>query len=389
MGKRRKMKLSECLQLYLDKNSNYLKERTKFCYQNRVKKLLKIFNDIEIEQFTQDFLQDFITKQQKEYKRKATAIKNDLTLLISALKPYYKFDKFRYLIEDVDLQEKKIYSKEDIEKLEDYILKHTKLTLSPIMIAINTGLRLTEIIGLKWSDIDFNNKEISIRRNSWIIKGNCIESTPKTKSGARTIPINLNLYNYLSKIKQEDKNLYIITGKDKTKDQRSIQKTNQRLCKKLGINYCGFHAYRHAFATRLLEKSQDFKSISEIMGHSNISITQNIYNHPSEEQRKKVIEMAFEDKNQQQGFSNNEQIKILQDQINELRTIIARLTQYVKDNLKQNQEQKYYNNELVTIISRSNGIVKIRDKAGKEKYINENALSNNIVKVKYDYYDYF
>lgn len=378
------MKLSECLKSYLDNNSDYLKERTKMTYKERHEKLLKKFGDVDIETFTQDFIQNYIITEQKQQKRKATAVKNDLRLLCSALRPYKTFARFKYLTEECDLGKKAVYTKEDIEKIEEYILKHNKLTLSPIMIAINTGLRLSEIIGLKWEDIDFENRILYVKRNVWKCGKEFMESTPKTKSGQRSVPINDKLFNYLLKIKVDDKNCYVITGLSQSKDGRNIQKTNERLCKKLDIKYCGFHAYRHAFATRLLETSQDFKSISEIMGHSSIAITQNIYNHPTEEQRQNVIDMAFNENKQSGGGAGFEQIKLLQDQINELRAVVARLTQYVQDNIKKEEhyKQMYYNNEMVSVIREDNGFSKIRLKDGRELYVNSSVLTNKIVKPK-------
>lgn len=322
------MTLSECIDKYINDNKIYLKERTIINYKEREKHLIKEFGDINIEIITQEYLQNYINDMEKKGKSKNT-IKNTLVLLLISLKPYKNFGKFRYMN---DTKDKEIYSIEDIEKIEKYILLNDKDTYMPIMIAINTGMRLSEILGLKWKDIDFENRTINVGRNLIHLKGKEIVSLPKTKNGKRQIPINDNLYNYLKDKICDDKEYYVITNKEISKNQRGIQKTNQTLCDKLGIKNCGMHAYRHAFASRLLKTSQDFKSISQIMGHSNIAITQNIYNHPTNEQKQNVINSAFGKTEPIYSQINYQpQIEYLQNQINDLRVVISRLIQYVQD----------------------------------------------------------
>lgn len=352
------MLMSECIKQYIEKNKSFWKERTLEAYNEKFAILLKKFGDVDIDIFTQDFFQEYITTQQKEYKRKATAIRGELRPLLSAIRPYKTFDRFKYITTEQDLKQKQIYSQEDIEQIQDYILsteyckaykKGRKKSYIPIMIAINTGMRLSEIIGLKWKDIDFKLKHIKVQREVWRNKqGKLIESLPKTKCGYRTIPINDILSDYLLEFKPEDLEFYVISNSNEPRGMREVQRTNERLLKKLGIKYLGFHTYRHCFTTKLLNNSGDFKSISEILGHSSIAITQNIYNHPSDEQKTDVIKKAFgetekqfetikqqaiEQFKQQATIDYMPQIKMLQDQINDLRVVVARLTQYVQDNL--------------------------------------------------------
>lgn len=343
------MKLSECIDKYINDNAPYLKERTLFTYNERKKNLIKIFGDVDIGAITQEVIQDYINKCQNE-NIKSTTIKNRLMLMLSALKQYKQFNNFRYVRVEADTKEKEIYSQEDIYKIENYIkTKPNNRAYIPIMLAINTGMRLSEIAGLKWKDVNFNDKVIYVRRNVAIIGKQEFQSTVKTKDGARTIPMTDVLYNYL-KPKQSNGEFYVVTNKAKTREQRAIQRTNELLCEKVGVKCCGMHAYRHAFASKLLKVSQDFKAISQIMGHSNISITQNIYNHTTDEQRKNVIECAFGDRTEEKQevvkqepimqVNYQPQIEMLQNQINELRTIISRLAQYVEDKIQMQTQTK-------------------------------------------------
>lgn len=92
------------------------------------------------------------------------------------------------------------------------------------MIAINTGMRISEIAALKWDDIDFINKIIEVSKSISRVNGKLIESTTKTKNGIRNIPINDTLYCYLKKQYCNNNNYYVISNTNKPKDIRGISK---------------------------------------------------------------------------------------------------------------------------------------------------------------------
>lgn len=340
------MLLSECATEYIEINRPYLKERTIFTYIKKSKSIVNVFGDIDINTFTQEFLQNFINEEQSKEKSKSS-VKRIVSFLILILKRYKHFDKFKYIITDKDNKEKKVYSVEDIEKIEKYIIQHNKKTYIPIMIAINTGMRVSEITGLKWCDIDFENRIINVCRNATKIGSEEFIDLPKTNSGKRKIPINETLYNYLKKQHCNGSDCYVITNNLKVKALRTVQRTNETLCKKLGIEYCGMHAYRHAFATRLLKASQDHKAISQIMGHSSIAITQNIYNHPSNEQYKNVIECAFggqekKEEKIQQNEVGKEELELMKGQIYMMQSQIAMLQNQVNLLTMQVENHSFY-----------------------------------------------
>lgn len=332
------MRLEECIDKYINDNLPYLKERTVFTYQKLKTRYIKIFGNADINEFTQDFLQNYINDCQKNGDKKTT-LQNRLSLLLSAIKPYKNLSTFKYIRVNADGEEKKVYQQSDINKIEEHIINHPKLSYIPILIAIHTGMRISEICGLKWEDINFTDRIISVKRNATKINGKEVISIPKTQKSVRDIYISDKLYAYLIRYENE-KNIYVCSGKKEIKAPRSCQRANELLCAKLGVKNCGMHAYRHAFATGLLKKSTDFKSISEVMGHANIAITQNIYNHTTQERKNEVIKKAFCEESEQkqeikqiQQTDYQPQINALQAQINELRTIVARMTQYVKDNI--------------------------------------------------------
>lgn len=334
------MLISECVDKYIEKESPYLKERTIWTYNNTKNALIKTFGDIDIGNFTQEFLQNYINECQSNGDKKNT-IKGRMALLMRALKPYKNFEEFRFITVDADTKGKEIYTAEEIKKIQKYILARPyRKTYIPTMIAMHTGMRLSEITGLKWADVDFNGNVINIRRNVTRMGKQEFESLTKTKSGTRSIPMTAVLRTYL-KPKRASEDLYVISNSTRTRNQRNVQRTNQVLCEKVGVRSLGMHAYRHAFATKLLKASQDFKAIADVMGHSSITITQNIYNHPTEEQHKEVVALAFGEKKKEVNLPQiiqpqvdyQPQINILRNEINELRMVVARLTQYIQDNL--------------------------------------------------------
>lgn len=321
------MKLSEACDAYIDSVKPYIKPRTLETYQNRKAFWLRTIGDIDTNELTQQYIQDYINDCQ-EQGQKASAIKVRMEFLILVLKQYQQYQPFKYKRTEADLETKQVYTPDEINAIEQHILKNGKSAYIPIMIAINTGMRVSEISGLKWGDIDFDNKAINVQRNVVRAFGKKIEDTTKTKSGTRTIPMNDTLTEYLRQWKEflgGQPDCFVCSNNKEPRDVRGSQKTNERLCESLGIEPKGMHAYRHAFATKLLSVSQDYKSVAEIMGHSSIAITQSVYNHPSEQQRKSVIDKAFADDKQPETtelltaiLELTEQIKTLNENLQDL-----------------------------------------------------------------------
>lgn len=335
------MTISECIDDYINKNKEYLKERTIYSYNNKKLELLRTFGDVDIDAFTQEFLQNYINECQKQGTPKKT-LQTRLALLFLALKPYKKYQPFRFVVVEKDKEEKKVYSENEVKQIADYIVAHPRRLYTPILIAIYTGMRLSEITGLKWEDVDFAEKTISIKRNATIVAGKEFVSTPKTKNGIRTVYMTDTLCEYLKPLKRA-KDFYVCTGSAEIQPARSVQRSNELLCKKLGIKNCGMHAYRHAFASALLKESTDFKTISEVMGHSNILITQNIYNHTTQARKNEVVAKAFGEKptsNEQAPVEIQAQINNLQAQVNNLCAMIGKMAQYIQDNTVQKKSRK-------------------------------------------------
>lgn len=165
-----------------------------------------------------------------------------------------------------------------------------------ILISLYTGLRLGELVALKWQNVDLKNKLIYIEKAVSIILQNhkilTIEDTPKTASSLRVIPISKQLIEILKELKQNTLCEYVICNHNgKRTNPRAYQKSFENLLKKLKIKHYGFHSLRHTFETRLLENGVDVKTISELMGHSSPTITLNRYVHTNLNNKRKAMEV--------------------------------------------------------------------------------------------------
>lgn len=186
------------------------------------------------------------------------------------------------------------FSVAEQKKIERAILESGKDRLFGIVLRLYTGLRIGELMALKWEDIDLQRGALSVNktcRDRWQ-NGQYIRllDTPKTVSSKRIIPIPKQLLPYLRAIKKRSLSAFLISGKNgKDVPLRSYQKTFERLLKREDIPHKGFHALRHTFATRALECGMDVKTLSEILGHKNATITLNRYAHSLLEHKQEMM----------------------------------------------------------------------------------------------------
>lgn len=196
-----------------------------------------------------------------------------------------------------------IPSESSLRILEQYLSAHCgKDTCLGILLAFHTGIRIGELSALKWEDIDKTEHVILIRRSLLRIKEDgkdsafcgritqVVEQTPKTTDSVRVIPVPPRMIPLIEEHRKED-HMYVISGeKNPWAEPRTIQYRFKNILDQCGIEYFNFHLLRHAFATRCVSKGLDIKSLSEILGHSNIQMTLNLYVHPTIQQKRKMME---------------------------------------------------------------------------------------------------
>lgn len=204
-------------------------------------------------------------------------------------------------------------SKEEIEVFSDAEIKMLIKALDCnrlkglILLALGTGLRRGELLALKWSNIDTKNLLLSVENSIsqiGVVDKNgkrsyeTLEQIPKSLNSIRKVPIPENLIPILKeqeKIKKLDKlkagtsyeeNDYLFTTESgKILNGRNMARAYERILKSAGIKYKKFHTLRHTYATKLFERGEDLKTVQMLLGHSDISITSNIYTHVMPEKK--------------------------------------------------------------------------------------------------------
>lgn len=160
---------------------------------------------------------------------------------------------------------------------------------------IYCGLRRDEVLGLEWKDINFETGVCTIQRTSQYrgLGVGVYTSSPKTKSSCRCLKLPDELLKLLRRHKFEQNNIIVQLGDEWHPTDRLFTQWNglpmfptcpynwlQRFCDRENIPFRGLHSFRHAFATEMITSGQiDIKTVSSILGHSEVSTTLDIYTH--------------------------------------------------------------------------------------------------------------
>lgn len=195
-----------------------------------------------------------------------------------------------------------VLNRADQKKIMHYVQEHFTFRNLGVYICLSAGMRIGEVCALTWEDIDTDNGIINVRRTiqriyvveDGIRKTELILDTPKTKNSIREIPMSKDLLRMLKPIKRiVNKSFFVLTNDAKPTEPRTYRSYYKNLMRALGMPELKFHGLRHSFATRCIESNCDYKTVSVLLGHSNISTTLNLYVHPNLEQKKKAIEQMF------------------------------------------------------------------------------------------------
>ncbi len=224
-----------------------------------------------------------------------------LTMKAAAKEGYVGMQHFDILYpRKTDMSECRVLTKEQQLLLTQHIYLNLSCRNAGILFCLHTGLRIGELCGLRWGDIDMENRTVIVSRTVQRIferdaeghgETRLIVTEPKTKHSRRTIPLSSAIYPVLRKLRQDDPAVYLLTGTQHHTEPRTYREYYDKLLMELGLEHVNFHGLRHTFATRLIESGADYKTVSELLGHASVNTTLNLYVHPQMEQKRRAVEL--------------------------------------------------------------------------------------------------
>lgn len=286
------MKFSECIKLSKNIKNINLKDRTKNLYEYlKNQYIIPYFNNFNMENINENILQEFLIHLADK-----PLSTNTIKLIWRIVKNVIKENQIGINLKNIIVprtHEKQVnaFTKHEQKQIEDQLNISKNPKHIGILLSLYLGLRLGETLALKWEDVDFSNKVINIKRTVYVEKNKLKYSVPKTKSSIRTIPLPHFLEIILKKLMCKTTCEFVVYQKEKPIVPRTYQHFFKSLQIKANIEKPkGFHSIRHTFATRALELGMDIKSLADILGHKNPTVTLNRYAHSMMDYKKLMMD---------------------------------------------------------------------------------------------------
>lgn len=282
------LKLSDYFENWVNTYKNDMSFATQYQYKNTLETIEKYIPNAMLSTFTRTNFQEFINIFGADHSKETVSkrknhisqslrdafadglIDKDPTIRIKLVGLPGKTEEEKYL-QVPELIKLNNYVKSKLSP-DSFVNQNDNKTYLAIYIAIHTGMRFGEIIALEDTDVDFENKTISV--NKAIGQDKHVKST-KTDSSNRVITVDDDLLSILKPIKGRIANI----------SNYAVSKTMKKSEDFLGIKKVTFHALRHSHGSLLLSKGIDVKYVSKRLGHKNISTTLSIYTHLLDNQK--------------------------------------------------------------------------------------------------------
>ncbi|SFX40403.1 site-specific integrase [Ruminococcus sp. XPD3002] len=257
------------------------------------KHILPVFGGIRYDMLTVQMLNNFI--QEKLDSGLSAKYVSDIVIVFKSMAKYTaKIHGFRNILADVELpkvhrSEAVLLTRNQQLHLCRYLQRNPCTTSLCVLLSLYTGLRVGEVCGLMWRDIDFEKSILTVRRTVQRIRNSTHETrliadTPKSRTSRRSIPIPKFLIKLL-RDSRSNENCYILSGSEHIIEPRTLQRRFKSILKKADLPSVSYHSLRHAFATNCLQAGFDVKTLSEILGHASVETTLNRYVHTSMERK--------------------------------------------------------------------------------------------------------
>jgi integrase len=190
-----------------------------------------------------------------------------------------------------------VFSADEQKRLESAAKLSGEVDFLTVTLCLYTGIRIGEVCGLRWSDIDFESRNLHVRRTVQRIRDDGGERktrvailTPKSVTSARSIPLPDFLMAVLREHQPTIASEYILSRDGSPAEPRTIQYRFKNLLAAADVKEVNFHTTRHTFVAWALENSFDVKTLSEILGHASPVVTLNKYAHTLDEHKRGRME---------------------------------------------------------------------------------------------------
>ena len=251
------------------------------------------FENITIAEITNSLVREKISDTLSESVQKSIYCVLNQVLKYASIQYSVKISALERPFQGTKSRPVKVLSKKEQKMLIFVLYQEMNLFKMAILLCLFTGLRLGDLCALKWKDIDFENKILTINRtvqrlyvNDHKTKTTLVETAPKSECSRREIPLTDSLLELLLKF---GTNKEYIFGGDKPMEPRTMQYHFKKIQKDINLQNQNFHILRHTFSTNCIEGGVDVKSLSEILGHSDVKITLNRYVHPSMDTKRQYM----------------------------------------------------------------------------------------------------
>ena len=190
----------------------------------------------------------------------------------------------------------------DQKRMMKYMTDNFSFRNLGVYICLSAGLRIGELCALKWENLDVVRGVIvvekTIQRVYFVDDGErhteLLIDTPKSANSIREIPMTKELLRMVKPFRKiVNPSYFILTNSSRPTEPRTYRNYYKKLITEIGIPPLKFHGLRHSFATRCIEGRCDYKTVSVLLGHSNISTTLNLYVHPNIDQKKRCVEQMY------------------------------------------------------------------------------------------------
>lgn len=282
-------------------NSSRLKASSRAKYQSNITRhIIPFFGEWMPYEITSEKVDEFTQILLDQKKLSAKTVRDILALFHSIFTYMRKRTKQRIQDPEIIYPQRqrtavRVLNKTEEERLIFYLAQEMDLYKFGVYMALRTGLRIGEVCALRWCDISMNAGTISVSHTVQRIhciperdhtKTEIMIGTPKSGSSCRMIPLMPDVAVLCGRFYQENPEYFVLTGTSVCLEPRKLQRRLKSYTEKCRIKEVHFHTLRHTFATRCIEAGFDMKTLSEILGHSNISITMNQYVHPNMDQKR-------------------------------------------------------------------------------------------------------